>query len=136
MTGEKLGTHGPAIPVEIVKDFTEKPTFLQKCFRQAPEPRFHKETIYVCCPECTAKVKSDPSRYSLAVYAERRGLLPSGSLLGNEHAALATSRLPAAPAMTQAAGVYREQKAPVTGKEPEALGTATPPNVNGQATNC
>lgn len=74
MTGEKLGAQGPAIPVEIVRDFTEKPTFLQKVFHRAPEPRIFRETIYVCCPECVARVKSDPSRYSLAVYAERHGL--------------------------------------------------------------
>jgi len=30
VTGEKLGAHGPAIPVEVVREFTEKPTFLQK----------------------------------------------------------------------------------------------------------
>jgi len=74
VTGEKLGAHGPAIPVEIVRDFTEKPTFLQKVFRRAPEPHIFRETIYVCCPECVARVKSDPSRYTLAVYAERHGL--------------------------------------------------------------
>lgn len=78
VTGEKLGVRGPAIPVEIVRDFTEKPTFLQKVFRRPPEPRFIRETIYVCCPECAARVKSDPSRYTLAVYAERRGLGTTG----------------------------------------------------------
>lgn len=74
VSGERLGAHGPAVPVEIVHDFTEKPTFLQKVFHRTPEPNYVRVTIYVCCPECLAQVKSDPSRYSLAVYAERRQL--------------------------------------------------------------
>lgn len=75
MTGKKLGIQGPAIPVEIVQDFTEKPTYLQKLLHRTPEPRYVRETIYVCCPECVAKVRGNPSMYTLRVYAERRGFL-------------------------------------------------------------
>lgn len=48
VTGEELGAHGAAIPVNI-----------------------HGQTIYVCCRGCVAKVKASPEKYLAIVNAER-----------------------------------------------------------------
>lgn len=48
VTGEPLGSMGPAIPVAVGTD-----------------------TVYVCCKGCVTKVQRDPSRYLAKVAAER-----------------------------------------------------------------
>lgn len=78
MTGEKLGARGPAVKVDLVTEVAQSPSFSQKClarFRAPEPPNRVVTTVYVCCPECVAKVKADSNGYSLKVYAERRGLL-------------------------------------------------------------
>ena len=53
VTGEKLGSMGPALPVTV-----------------------QGQTIYVCCPGCVAKVQRDPDAYLRKVNAERTGQSP------------------------------------------------------------
>lgn len=50
VTGEALGSMGPAVPVTV-----------------------QGETVYVCCPGCAAKIKRDPDGYLAKVRAERAG---------------------------------------------------------------
>ena len=50
VTGEELGSMGPAVPVTV-----------------------QGETVYVCCPGCAAKVKRDTDGYLAKVRAERAG---------------------------------------------------------------
>lgn len=69
VTGDKLGATGPALPVETGFG-AEKPSFLGKLFGRKPTQGL---IIYVCCPECAAKVKSDPGAYVVKVIAERGG---------------------------------------------------------------
>ncbi|HJT75898.1 MAG TPA: hypothetical protein VJ739_01745 [Gemmataceae bacterium] len=48
MTGEELGSMGPAIPVTV-----------------------QGETIYVCCRGCVGKVQREPDKYLPKALAER-----------------------------------------------------------------
>ena len=50
VTGETLGSMGPAIPVNV-----------------------KGQTIYVCCEGCATDVKSDPDAHLAKVFAERGG---------------------------------------------------------------
>jgi hypothetical protein len=81
VTGEKLGSRGPAVRVDLVTEVAEKPSFFLKCsswFRAKEPPNRVVTTVYVCCPECVAKAKTDPARCILNVYADRRGLARCG----------------------------------------------------------
>ncbi len=51
VTGEELGSMGPAIPVTV-----------------------NGQTVYVCCRGCAAKVQRDPATYLAKAAAERAGL--------------------------------------------------------------
>lgn len=48
----------------------DKQPLWKKMFGAAPAKGF---TVYVCCQECAAKVKSDPGAYVLAIIADRTG---------------------------------------------------------------
>lgn len=74
MTREVLDSRGPAVAVEIETNLGEKPTFLQKSFPRMFAQRPQKVTVYVCCPECVARVKSDPDTYILKAIAVKNGL--------------------------------------------------------------
>lgn len=63
VTGEKLGSHGPAVPVEVATRTTGL-----LWWRRA-----EKTSIYVCCPACAAQVRSQPGTYLVKVIAERSG---------------------------------------------------------------
>lgn len=69
MTGDKLGSMGPVIPV-VTSIGAKQPSFLGKVFGRKPTPGV---VIYVCCQDCVAKVKSDPGTYLVRVIGERGG---------------------------------------------------------------
>jgi len=67
MTGEKLGLRGPAVPVQTTIG-EKKPSFLGKVFGKKPAPG---AVIYVCCPDCVAKVQSNPNPYLMELIADK-----------------------------------------------------------------
>ncbi len=69
MSGDRLGSQGPAVPVETGIG-AKQPSLLGKLFGQKPTPGV---VVYVCCQECATKVKNDPGRYVVKVIAERGG---------------------------------------------------------------
>ena len=69
VTGAKLGSMGPVIPVETSIG-AKQPSLLGKMFGRKPTPGV---AIYVCCQDCVAKVKNDPVTYVVSVIAERGG---------------------------------------------------------------
>lgn len=75
VTGEKLGSRGPAVRVETVAGTAEKPSLLKKClpWNWGTPSRPKGVAIYVCCPDCAARVRSDPETYLLKVIADRGG---------------------------------------------------------------
>lgn len=82
VSSEPLGARGPGLAVSVpaIDSAYQKPAlqrFLQRFQKRPPEI-----TIYVCCPECAARVKSDPGTYLFRVVAERSsgsGSRPGGS---------------------------------------------------------
>ncbi len=60
--------------VEVETTMGDKPTFLQRSFPRLFPHRPPKVTVYVCCPECVARVKSDPDTYLAKVIAVKSGL--------------------------------------------------------------
>ncbi len=60
--------------VETIRS-PERPSLLRRSLSwiAAFRPSLKAVTIYVCCPECVAKVKSDPATYLVKVIGERAG---------------------------------------------------------------
>jgi len=79
VTGEPLGSHGEPVKVDIPMTTLSKPTFLERIGLKKQQPQTVKMDIYVCCPECAAKVKGDPNPTSflVKVIAERSGVPPA-----------------------------------------------------------
>jgi hypothetical protein len=79
VTGAKLGSMGPPVPVETGIG-AKQPTVWGKLFGQKPTDGL---MIYVCCQDCAAQVKSDPVPYVTKVINERGqgrgGSDPSGA---------------------------------------------------------
>lgn len=67
VTGDKLGSMGPALPVETGIG-VKQPSAWGKLFGQKPTNGL---VIYVCCQDCAAKVKSDPVPYVTKIITER-----------------------------------------------------------------
>jgi hypothetical protein len=67
VTGKKLGLSQPAVPVQTSIG-ERQPTFLGKLFGQKPTPG---TVIYVCCPECIEKVRSNPEFYLSEIIADK-----------------------------------------------------------------
>jgi hypothetical protein len=67
VTGTKLGLNQAAMAVQTAIG-EQQPTFLGKLFGQKPKPG---AVIYVCCPECADKVRSDPQTYLSEVIADK-----------------------------------------------------------------
>jgi hypothetical protein len=63
VTGAKLAPDGSAVAVQTTIG-EEKPTGIRKFFGAKSIPGM---VIYVCCPECAKKVKSDPQPYAAQV---------------------------------------------------------------------
>jgi len=84
VTGEPLGSRGPAIRVAVSHEVPAKQSVWQRWLpRYFPaEPNKVTFTVFVCCPSCVAEVKADPSKYYLKVYADRHGLSPAGTQAG------------------------------------------------------
>lgn len=76
VSGEPLGSHGEPVKVDIPMTTMGKPTFLEKIGLKKQQPQTVKMDIYVCCPECAAKVQADPnpSSYLVRVIAEKSGV--------------------------------------------------------------
>lgn len=76
VTGEPLGSRGPAVKVQIVQEYREPSTFWQRNMSRwfPPEVKRHTDAFFVCCPGCVERAKADPSGSYLKVYADRRGL--------------------------------------------------------------
>lgn len=72
-----MGSHGPAVPVDVTIGVPRKPTFWEKIGLAKQDPYKQVISIYVCCEECAAKVRSDPNQtdYLVKVITERGGLL-------------------------------------------------------------
>lgn len=79
VTGEPLGSHGDAVQVDIPITTMGKPSFLEKIGLKKQQPQTQNMSIYVCCSECAAKVKSDPNptSYLVKVIAQRGGVPPA-----------------------------------------------------------
>jgi hypothetical protein len=69
VSGDKLGSQGPAVPVETSIG-AKQPSWLGKLFGRKPTPGV---VVYVCCQDCAAKVQRDPGTYVLKVITERGG---------------------------------------------------------------
>lgn len=67
VTGDRIGAMGQPVPVETGIG-VKHPTAWGKFIGQKPTNGL---MIYVCCPECAAKVKADPAPYVAKVIAER-----------------------------------------------------------------
>lgn len=69
MTGDKLGSMGQPIAVDTGIG-ARKPSAFGKLFGRKPTPGI---VVYVCCQDCTAKVRSSPGTYVTRVIAEVNG---------------------------------------------------------------
>jgi hypothetical protein len=67
VTGRKLGLTQPPVPVQTAIGEI-KPNFMGRVFGQKPTPGL---VIYVCCPGCADKVRSNPEHYLGEVAADR-----------------------------------------------------------------
>jgi hypothetical protein len=67
VTGNKLGTNGPAQEVQTSMG-EQKPTGFRKMMGAKPTPGV---VMYTCCPECAKKVKANPSLYYVEIVADR-----------------------------------------------------------------
>lgn len=83
VTGEALGAHGPAIPVETMELPSSRPGFFGKLLGRKPK----KAIIYVCCSDCVARVKANPGHYLQAAIAQRGGWREPGTVAGTGPAA-------------------------------------------------
>lgn len=67
VTGEKLGLRRPPVPVQTTVG-EKKPSFMGKVIGKKGTPG---AVIHVCCPDCAAKVQSNPLPYMSELIADR-----------------------------------------------------------------
>ena len=67
VTGVKLGLNQPPVPVQTAIG-EQKPSWVARMFGAKPVAG---AVIYVCCPQCVDKVRSNPEFYLTEVIADR-----------------------------------------------------------------
>lgn len=73
VTGEKLGSRGAAVPVQVETKLGQSPNLLQRSMPRLFPMRPRKLTLHVCSPECAAEVQRDPDAYLMRVITARSG---------------------------------------------------------------